>query len=87
MRFFCEQINSQARQPPQGAQLDTVSGARLVPSRSTGKCNSGLESFYELLSANGAAASWDNSRSGGRADTVLLCTQPQAEQWSIGVLE
>jgi hypothetical protein len=55
-----------------GVQLDTVFGARLVPSRSTGKCKSSLKSFYEPVSANGAAASWDNSRSDGRADSVAL---------------
>jgi hypothetical protein len=55
-------------------QLDTVSGARLVPSRSPGKGNGSLKSFYEPVSTNGAAASWDNSHSDGRADTVLLCT-------------
>jgi hypothetical protein len=31
-----------------------------------GKCKSRLESFYEPVSANGTAASWDNSRPGGR---------------------
>jgi hypothetical protein len=61
-------------------QLDTVSGARLVPSRSTGKCKSNLKIFYVPVSANGAAASWDNSRSDGRADTVLLCTRTKAER-------
>ena len=45
----------------------TAPEARLVPSRSTGKCKSCLKSFYEPVSANGTAASWDNSRSDGRA--------------------
>ncbi len=34
--------------------------------------------FYEPVSANGAAASWDNSRSGERTDTVFLCTRGNA---------
>jgi hypothetical protein len=55
-------------------QSNILSGARLVSSRSNGGCKSRLESFYEPLSANGTAASWDNSRSGGRTDTVFLCT-------------
>jgi hypothetical protein len=62
----------QAEDRMKRVQLDTVSGARLVPSRSTGKCKNSLKSFYEPVSANGAAASWDNSRSDGRADSVAL---------------
>ena len=66
--------------PTERVQRDTVFGARLVPSRGTGKGKSSLNSFYELVSANGTAASWDNSRSDGRADTVLLCTPTEPGQ-------
>jgi hypothetical protein len=65
---------------PTGRVQRDLSGARLVPSRGTGKGKSSLNSFYELVSANGTAASWDNSRSDGRADAVLLCTPTEPGQ-------
>jgi hypothetical protein len=71
----CKKIEIKIQIAPTGrVQRDTVSGARLVPSHGTGKGKSSLNSFCELVSANGTAASWDNSRSDGRADAVLLCT-------------
>ena len=61
-------------------------GARLVPSRSTSKCKNRLESFYEPVFANGAAASWDNLRSGSRTDKKLLRAQSLATcRWPLAV--
>jgi len=46
----------------------------LSPAAARANARAGWIVFYEPVSANGAAASWDNSRSGERTDTVFLCT-------------
>jgi hypothetical protein len=48
-------IRWQESSPALWVQSNTVSGARLVPSRSTGNCKSRLESFYEPKKAIGMA--------------------------------